>query len=79
MNEPYEKILDTAISNLKAARQLLLSEISAYPGPIAGCDTHFNHLLSDRTRISNAIRELENRPFVPTPRVREPGGVSESR
>ena len=79
MNAPYEDALDEAIAKLRAARHLLLKEISSYPGPIAGCDAQFNHLLSDRTRISNAIRELESRPFVPTPRVREPGGVAESR
>lgn len=79
MIQSYETVLEDALSTLQASRELLLKEISAYPGPISGCDAQFNHLLSDRTRISNAIGALQNRPFVATPRVMEPGAKSESR
>ncbi len=76
---PYEAAVDEALSTLRSARNVLLKEISAYPSPISGCDAQFNHLLSDRTRISDAINALQNRPFVPTPRVMEPGAAAESR
>jgi len=79
MIQSYETALEDALSTLRASRELLLKEISAYPGPISGCDVQFNHLLSDRKRISDAIRALQNRPFVATPRVMEPGAMSESR
>lgn len=79
MIEPYETAVEDALLTLRAARRSLVNEISAYPRPISGCDAQFNHLLSDRTRISDAINALQNRPFVPTPRVMEPGAASESR
>lgn len=79
MQYPYETSLGTALAELRHARQLLGDDISAYPTPIAGCDTQFNRLLSDRTRIARAIRAIENEPFVPTPRLLEPGTVLESR
>ena len=72
MSEPYERSLDAAILVLKTTRDMLIREIAEYPGPISGCDAQFNRLLSDRTRISNAIRELQSQPFVPTPRMLEP-------
>lgn len=79
MTATYESAVETALSSLRAARTSLINEISDYPRPISGCDAQFNHLLSDRTRISDAINALQNRPFVPTPRVMEPGAASESR
>ncbi|WOF72500.1 hypothetical protein QMT40_000115 [Parvibaculaceae bacterium PLY_AMNH_Bact1] len=79
MNEPYESAVASALSTLRAASSSVINEITAYPRPISGCDAQFNHLLSDRTRISDAINALQNRPFVPTPRVMEPGAASESR
>ncbi len=77
--EPYETALDAALSDLRAARQLLLQDMADYPSPISGCDAQFNRLLGDRTRLSNAIRALEDHPFIATPRVRNPGASSESR
>lgn len=34
-------------------------EIAGYPGPIAGCDAQFNHLLAERQRILEALRRLD--------------------
>ena len=34
-------------------------EIAAYPGPIAGCDAQFNHLLEERQRLLEALRSAE--------------------
>lgn len=79
MREPYEMSLGAALSALRSARDALQSEISGYPGPISGCDAQFNRLLSDKTRISNAIRELESRPFVPTPRMLDPVALPSRR
>lgn len=72
MHEPYEMALETALCALRSAQTLLIREIAGYPGPVSGCDAQFNRLLSDRTRITNAIRELESKPFVATPRMLEP-------
>lgn len=79
MIQPYETALGDALSTLQAAHNLLLEEISVYPSPISGCDARFNHLLSDRARVSNAICALQSRPFVATPRMMESGAISESR
>lgn len=79
MPAPYETELEAALETLRAARDLLQQEIAAYPSPISGCDTQFNRLLSDRTRLANAIHAIESRPFVATPRVLEPNAVPESR
>jgi len=77
--ELYETTLETALSELRTARQLLLQDMANYPSPISGCDAQFNRLLGDRTRLSNAIHALEDHPFVATPRVRTPDAISESR
>ncbi len=79
MRDSYESALEAALSELEMAWQLLHQEVVEYPSPISGCDVQFNRLLGDRIRISNAIRALEDHPFIATPRVREPGGVSETR
>jgi len=79
MTKSYETALETALSKLQLARKILLEDIAHYPSPISGCDVQFNALLSDRTRISNAIQALENRPFIATPRILERGAVAESR
>ena len=68
----YQTAVNMALQELKTARRNLLEEITRYPTPISGCDAQFNHLLSDRTRISNAIVALESSPFVATPRMLEP-------
>ena len=36
-------------------------EISNYPTPIAGYDTHFNWLLEERRRLQTLINENENK------------------
>ena len=79
MPDSYEDCLAVALAELQAARVALNHEVSRYPTPISGCDAQFTRLLSDRTRIAEAIRALKGRPFVPTPRVVEPGARVESR
>jgi hypothetical protein len=46
---------------LEAERQRLSDEISAYPGPIPGCDAHFNHLLEKRGRLSEEISSIDQK------------------
>ncbi len=65
----YEQSLDRAYHALVAARSLLQREISSYPTPISGCDQQYIRLMSDRTRISQAIQSLNRQPFVATPRT----------
>lgn len=79
MTDQYESVVEDALSTLQVAREYVLREISTYPAPISGCDAQFNQLLSDRTRIANAIQALETTPFIPTPRMPEPGTSLESR
>jgi hypothetical protein len=65
---PAESIR-TARQCLAAARAALDEEIRAYPGPIAGCDAQYNHLLAERRRIHEALAVLEAEVHVPTPRA----------
>jgi hypothetical protein len=44
---------------LEQERIRLNTEISAYPGPIPGCDAHFNHLLEERARLSDEIFSID--------------------
>ena len=75
----YEACLAVALAELQAAQGSLNIEIADYPTPISGCDAQFTSLLSDRTRISDAIRTLRATPFIVTPRVMDPGARVESR
>ena len=60
MSGSYEDRLAVALSELHAAHPLLNAEVAAYPTPISGCDVQFNRLLSDRTRIANALQALSS-------------------
>jgi len=75
----YETVLAEALAQLQVAQALLTQEITKYPTPISGCDAQFNHLLSDRKRISKATQALNDIPFIPTPRKLEAGATSECR
>lgn len=68
----YEAALEAARAELNAARRLLQQEIADYPTPISGCDAQYVRLMSDRTRILNCLHELDDQPFVATPRILEP-------
>lgn len=72
MKTSYETSIATAIAELRAAKTALSKEISRYPTPISGCDAQFNRLLSDRTRLNNALQAMAAEPFIPTPRMLEP-------
>jgi hypothetical protein len=74
MQEAYELALEKARAELEKARVLLQQDISEYPQSIAGCDYQYVRLISDRTRIANSLRALDNQPFVATPRVLEEVG-----
>lgn len=72
MDKPlYEQRLEAALDALTQARDLLLSDIAAYPTPISGCDQQYFRLMSDRTRLAAALQSLRRRPFVATPRTLE--------
>lgn len=45
------------IASLEAQRLRIHAEITAYPMPIPACDAHFNHLLEQRARICEALRQ----------------------
>ncbi len=45
-------------SLLEAALERVTGEIRRYPAPIPACDAHFNHLLAERTRISEELARL---------------------
>lgn len=75
----YETHMSNAQRALDTALESLSDEIAAYPTPVSGCDAQFTRLLSDRTRLAEARRTLQETPFIPTPRVMEPGARVESR
>lgn len=79
MKETYTDCLTIARTELATAQRLLAAEISAYPTPISGCDAQFNHLLAERTRIADALSQLNASVFVPTPRMPSPADRMESR
>lgn len=69
----YENCIEKAVEALRSAQAQLAQDIGDYPTPISACDAQFNGLLSDRARVANALSALGDRPFVPTPRIVEPG------
>lgn len=77
--EAYENSLTKAAQALTEARDLISRDLTDYPTPVSGCDAQYNRLISDRTRITNALAVLADRPFVATPRVMELGAKVESR
>ena len=68
LQTPAESI-STARACLAAAREALDEEICGYPGPIAGCDAQYNHLLAERRRVHEALAALDEEVHVPTPRA----------
>lgn len=43
---------------LECERREVAAEIRNYPGPIAGCDQQFNHLLERRAMLNREITRL---------------------
>ena len=54
----FDTHIRAAEAALEAARRRLADEIAGYPGPIAGCDAQFNHLLAERDRVNAALAAL---------------------
>ena len=79
MPRDYDSLRARAETALRDARHQLDAEISAYPGPISGCDAQFNHLLAERRRLARALNALGAEVFIPTPRLPIPGRGIESR
>jgi len=79
MSDSFADCLTVARAELVTAQRLLGREIRSYPTPIAGCDAQFNHLLAQRTRISDALAQLDAPVFVPTPRAPAPDAGIQSR
>ena len=65
----FDEHIRTAEAALEAARRRLADEITRYPGPIAGCDDQFNHLLAQRSRVNAELAALALEVKVPTPRA----------
>lgn len=79
MLESYTENLVLACRELERARALINEEIRLYPTPNSGCDAQFNHLITERRRIGNALNALQSDVFVPTPRTPFAGAGVESR
>ena len=75
----YDECLAVAAAELKIARQLIQDEIRDYPTPVSGCDAQYNHLVGQRSAISDALTALNELPIVATPRIQQPGQWAESR
>ena len=69
MGETLSETLLAARDKLEQARLQLHDEIVNYPTPIAGCDAQFNHFLSERQKVLNALSALNSDVHVPTPRT----------
>ena len=52
---------------LQAHRTPLLAEIRSYPGPIAGCDVHYQRLLERRQTLTQELGRLHNIAARPDP------------
>jgi hypothetical protein len=79
MSVRFEDALNGAILLLETAKRLITSEIGDYPTPVSGGDAQYNHLLSKRSQVSNALVALRRDVFVPTPRTLSEGSGVESR
>ena len=74
-----EDTLNSARSDLEAARRQVQDELRAYPTPITGCDAQYNYLIGMRGAIEDALQALRAPHFVATPRTPEPNAGVESR
>ena len=50
---------NSTLAELLRRREAIAREIAGHPGPITGCDVHFNRLLEERAELSQAIDRLE--------------------
>ncbi|MEM8630913.1 MAG: hypothetical protein AAGF74_06740 [Pseudomonadota bacterium] len=75
----FESHLRDASASLKSARELIQEELRAYPTPVSGCDAQYNHLISLKNAVNEALGALETPPFVATPRTPFPEAGVESR
>ena len=51
----------TAFKNqLEKVKTRVNKEIGNYPSPIPGCDVQFNYLLEERSKISAALKQVDN-------------------
>ena len=75
----YQSHIASAQAALTAAMQDISGELRTYPTPVSGCDAQYNHLVSERNRVLNALAELDRSPFVATPRTPDIDAGVESR
>ncbi len=75
----YQTHLTQAARQLETARNLILDEMRSYPTPVSGCDAQYNHLVSMRNTISQALTTLDTPAFVATPRTPTQNAGIESR
>lgn len=75
----YENSLNAATQALRQAQVLIDDEMRRYPTPVSGCDAQYNHLISQRSAIAEALQALGMLPFVATPRTPDAGAGIESR
>ena len=75
----YETALSRAAGELRKAQAMIQQELRDYPTPVSGCDAQYNHLIGQRSAVSQALRALEATRFVATPRTPEEGAGVESR
>lgn len=79
MTRSVENCLTEATRALRRAHRLVAAEIANYPTPISGGDPQFNHLLSERSRIADALGALASRPLMPVPQMSAQGAGMEGR
>jgi len=60
-------LIRIVLERLQAARTSLLAEIRTYPGPITGCDIHYQKLLERRQSLTQELGRLHNVAARPDP------------
>ena len=78
MKNTYDASISRAVSELRTAQDLVISELGSYPTPVSGCDAQYNHLLSVRSQLSAALSSLTTPVFVATPRTLSSSSESSS-
>ncbi|MEO0821057.1 MAG: hypothetical protein AAF074_11600 [Pseudomonadota bacterium] len=61
MTDPTPEAPAATVAALEAELVRIKAEIHAYPGPIAGCDAQFNHLLDRRAALLRRLAAQRDR------------------
>lgn len=61
----YSAIRAALSEELQRERERIYGEIHNYPPPIPACDAQFNHLIQQRSAVTQELRTVQNLPISP--------------